>query len=346
MACCAPSTSTAAELAYGLWLAWLNALGQLDPQVPAGARVTPERIDAFVDFLRATGNGPASVGFRLGKLSAALDTIAPHGVTERSWLRRLASSFPQRKSEERGLELATKVSSRDLFDLGLRLMAEAEELAARPRARTGSRAAVLHRDGLMIALQSLLALRPSNLLALEDGATLRRGGDADRAQGPAGWRASFAGPQMKAGRRHGSPIPEELAQHIQHHMAVHRPRLVAAARPGTAETRTLFVSDRGLPLGPAQDWAAVTKRVKAALGVSVSIHEFRHVLASTVAIDAPQMMGVVPGALGHADERPVLDHYDLATQLEAGRRWGDTVASERGDAVAAFLRRVDRRLKE
>jgi len=129
-------------------------------------------------------------------------------------------------------------------------------------------------------------------------------------------------------------------------MAVHRPRLVAAARPGTAETRTLFVSDRGLPLGPAQDWAAVTKRVKAALGVSVSIHEFRHVLASTVAIDAPQMMGVVPGALGHADERPVLDHYDLATQLEAGRRWGDTVASERGDAVAAFLRRVDRRLKE
>ncbi|WP_347546880.1 hypothetical protein [Roseomonas sp. CAU 1739] len=334
----ATPTRKAAELAYGLWLAWLDLAGGLDPEEPAGVRVTPQRIDAFADFLRGAGYSETSVGFRLGKLTMALDAIDPAGAAARNWLRRFTRSLPGCKGKDRAIELAFKVSAGDLFALGLRLMEQARDLAVRPRAKTGLRAAVLHRDGLLITLQALLALRPRNLLGLEEGATLRRhdaGGGS-----PVDWQIAFPGKQMKAGRGHALPISAELAPHIEWHLVVHRPRLIAAGKADLAIPTTLFITDRGLPLGPAPAWAAVTGRVKAAFGVSVSIHEFRHVMASTVAIDAPGMMGVLPAALGHADERPVLDHYDLGTGLKAARRWQDALASERGEPVALFMREV------
>lgn len=338
-----PSARTAGELAYGLWLAWLAYVGELDPAEPPGVRVSADRVDRFAAFLRETGAAPTGVGFRLAKLAAVLDSLDPEGAPGRQWLRRFATSHPGRKSEERSMELATRISPQDLLALGRRLMAEGDALAARKRARAGVRGAVAHRDGLIIALQALLALRPRNLLALRDGETIEHTSSERTENARSGTRVRFAGADMKGRRPFATNIPPELLPDLERHIAVHRPRLVARAPRGASVVNSLWVTDRGLELRGSQLWSAVTRRIEAAFGVRVSPHEFRHVLTTTIAIEAPEMMGVVPAALGHADERPVLEHYDLGTQLEAGRRWTRQIADDRADAVSAFQQEALRR---
>lgn len=338
-----PSARTSGELAYGLWLAWLAHVGELDPAEQPGVRVSVDRVDRFAAFLRETGAAPTGVGFRLAKMTAVLDSLDPQGAPGRQWLRRFATSHPGRKSEERSMELATRISPQDLLALGRRLMAEGDALAARKRARVGVRGAVAHRDGLVIALQALLALRPRNLLALRDGETIERMTIDETKDARSGAQVRFAGVDMKGRRPFATTVPPELLPDLDRHVAVHRPRLVARAQHGAAVVHSLWVTDRGLELRGSQLWSAVTRRIEAAFGFRVSPHEFRHVLTSTIAIEAPGMMGVVPAALGHADERPVLEHYDLGTQFEAGRRWTRQIADDRADAVSAFRQEAQRR---
>jgi hypothetical protein len=61
---------------YGRWLSWLAATDQLDPDQPAGARVTPARVAAYVAALSAS-SAPYSCAGRLQDLSAVLRLVAP-----------------------------------------------------------------------------------------------------------------------------------------------------------------------------------------------------------------------------------------------------------------------------
>ena len=63
------------ELSYGTWLAWLDHTDR--PALDAGpaARCSPERVEAFVTFLREGGDAVASISLRLSRLALALDAL-------------------------------------------------------------------------------------------------------------------------------------------------------------------------------------------------------------------------------------------------------------------------------
>jgi integrase/recombinase XerD len=56
-------------------------------------------------------------------------------------------------------------------------------------------------------------------------------------------------------------------------------------------------------------------------GPSVSPHLFRSCAATTIAIDAPEAVHVVPAVLGHAGPEVSERYYNLAGSVDASRRY-------------------------
>jgi len=58
------------------------------------------------------------------------------------------------------------------------------------------------------------------------------------------------------------------------------------------------------------------------------IHDFRRAAATFLAMDAPEMVGLIPGVLQHASP-DVGQHYNLSRSVQAGRRFAAHLAEER-----------------
>jgi integrase/recombinase XerD len=71
------------------------------------------------------------------------------------------------------------------------------------------------------------------------------------------------------------------------------------------------------------------------LGVRLSPHLFRDALATGVATDDPEHVGIVARLLGHADTRTAERHYIHARAITASRRYNGVILPIRDAAVAA-----------
>lgn len=326
----APSTRAAVARSYGLWLAWLAETAQLDPGMPPACRATLERVDAFAGFLHDSGQALSSIGFRLGKIAMALDAMDPAGKADRRWLRAFAAKHPGRLSEDVAAELRLGVSPSDLHRLGCQLMEEGDALAARPRTKTGQRGAVRYRDGLMLALQAHVLLRPASLLSLEEGVSVVL--DAEGV-----FRIALPAGSTKGRRALDAPIPDQLQPAIERYLAVHRPALLKGH--GTAleaACNSFWVTGRGRPMSAKVAWDAVRRTAASHFGVSLSVHRIRHVGASHIATEAPELLDRMRDVLHHKDAHSLREHYDLSSRHVADERFEAAVDKVRGERVAAF----------
>src|SRR5262249_878112 len=160
-------SNRAMEKGYGRWLAWLASRGLLNDQGAPGDRITPDRVKTYVADLEKE-NASGTVIARLIELKIMDAIMAP----ERDWrgMHRMASSIRARPKPARP-KRCRLVDITRLLDLGIDLMAEAENETTRPR-RFKS-----YRDGLMIALLASRQLRLRNFTGLSLGQTLVQQGD-------------------------------------------------------------------------------------------------------------------------------------------------------------------------
>lgn len=328
------ATRKAVASAYGLWLAWLSATDQLDPSVPPAQRASLELVDAFAGFLHDNGQPTSSLNLRLGKLAMALDAMDPAGKGDRRWLRAFVADHPARLPEEMQAQLRLKVTPSDLLRLGMELMQEGDALVSNPRARSGQRGAVRFRDGLMLALQSVLLLRPASLTSLVEGVSVVRTPDG-------GFRITLPPTNTKGRRPLDAPIPQELHPAIERYLAVHRPCLLKG-RGGELPTATesFWVTDRGRPMSSKVAWDAVRRTAAARFDVPLSVHRVRHVGASHIAAEVPEILDHMRDVLHHKDERSMRDHYDLASRHLADERYQATLDAARGDGIKDLRRQL------
>jgi integrase/recombinase XerD len=71
------------------------------------------------------------------------------------------------------------------------------------------------------------------------------------------------------------------------------------------------------------------------LGIRLNPHLFRDALATGVATEDPEHIGMVPRLLGHADPRTAERHYIHARAITASRHYNGVVAPIRDAAIAA-----------
>ena len=80
------------------------------------------------------------------------------------------------------------------------------------------------------------------------------------------------------------------------------------------------------------DSGNLAKRISKATarsGKPVSPHLFRSCGATTVAIEAPEAIGIMPSVLTHEDPTTTAQYYNMARGITASRRMSQLIADKR-----------------
>ena len=146
------ATNYKAEKGYGRWQTYLSIH---DPQClcePPAARITPERVKAYIAHLESLKNSTATILARLQELGEVAKVMGP----TQNWrfINEIASRVRARHVPAR--DKSNLKLTDELLALGLALMERAGSLK-------GWRAAILYRDGLIIAFLALVPLRRRNI---------------------------------------------------------------------------------------------------------------------------------------------------------------------------------------
>ena len=299
-----PRSRTKTEKGYGRWLSWLEQKDLLDPALKPGARVTKPLIADYVAMLSARC-APYTVVCRLQELYDALRVLAPD--MDWRWLAELRKRFARRAQPVRNKRARLR-PTRDLIDLGRRMMKSAERVKGWSRRRR----AVHYRDGLMIAIRAYRPLRLANFTSIVLGVHLVRQRK--------GWWLQFTANEMKARGPYEVAFPTALVPELEHYLTVHRPVLLAGESGQlSASTDALWVSEIGTMLESGALATRIRKHTKEAFGASLPPHWFRDAAATSIAIEAPRHVGDAHHVLGNT-LATTQKYYNQADSLKASRR--------------------------
>ena len=291
------STRTSLVRAYGYLLEFCHRNGLLDQDAEAGAHVSPEIIDAFVNELHGRVGSVTRASY-IGKIRRIATILAPG--RDLVWLGEIEADL--RYEARPRPKYHRIVSSERLLALGLELIRRGEtskHLTDLARAR-------LVRDGLLIALLALCPIRLSNLSELRVGRQLRGIGDS--------WWIILEADETKTGRPDERPVPEILSGSIDRWLEHWR---TVFLKPDDAS----WPSTKGGPLAYTYVGHIITETTRRELGVAVNPHLFRDCAVYTVATNAGDRMGIASGLLQHTDQRTVEKYYNKGASIGAVRRY-------------------------
>ena len=209
----------------------------------------------------------------------------------------------------------------DLFDLGIRLMSEAER---NPCPRPVWRAC-RYRDGLMIAMLAARALRRRNFAGIILGKHLRKVDNR--------YVFMFDGSETKNHRPIEMSLPSPLTEYIDRYLEHYRPILL-----GAAQSDHLWISSMARPMAHGAIYDKVREVTERELGRPVNLHLFRDCQATALAIEDPEHVRIAAAILGHTNLRTTEKYYNQARMLEAVRRHQDCLVSLRRDLKHARRR--------
>ena len=324
-----PCTVAGVRSSYGRWLTWLQLRRPGELARDVAERASPGNVAAYVEELRGL-NASSTVLHRVDKLRMALRALCPHG--DWRWLHRLVARLKRTVQPVRPKRPRLRTSG-ELFSFGLRLIRDAELLAAAPWRR-----AVQHRDGLLIALLAARPIRRRNLASIELGRHLL--------SVAGGYALCFAGSETKNGAALEFPLPASLVPHLARYLEHHRPVLLCPRGPRAAARRVceaeahLWVSPYGTPLVEGALYWSITRRTAAEFGKALNPHLFRDCAATSIAVEDPDHVRIIPSILGHDTLATSEKHYNHAQTLVACCRYQEQVRRLRGQkgVVAQTLR--------
>jgi integrase len=207
------------------------------------------------------------------------------------------------------------VTSDRLYALGIELMDHA--VAAAEAAKRISKAhAFEYRDGLAVALLSLIPLRSRTLVALRIDKQLVKTDNL--------WALDIPAADTKARRPLDYPIAKELSNRIDLYLQRFRRRI-----PGADKHTGLWASNKQRPMSAIAIYNAVRRRTKKAFGFEVNLHRFRHAAASFWSIRDPVNVRGVKDLLGQASFGITERHYIMSRSRLAGRALADAVDAAR-----------------
>ena len=327
-----PASQHSTQGAYARLLAWLLAQGvDLSADEPS-ARITPDRVRAYVVFLRE-GRSSVTVASYLGVLCMAVLAMFPN--RDWRWLQAFQAQAHRRASPTRQ-KRDRLVPAGQLHQLGLDLIQSAGDVLDRAREpgaglRKITAAARDYRDGLIIAFLASRPLRVKNLLQIEIGIHLRQSGGRTTLH--------FRSSETKERRVRDTIWPDVLEPALARYITQIRPMLIAARAPGHVALSPrppgaiLWVAQGGTPLTPGGLQEALARHTQRRFGHAINAHLFRDCAATTLANEDPNHMHDAATLLGHttlrttersyiaADSDPALHvHYDLIASMRSQAR--------------------------
>jgi integrase/recombinase XerD len=301
------ATRNALRVSYAQYLRFIaeNHTGLLIK--PPEARLDRQLIAEYVGMLRRT-NRDTSIATSLHHLRLALRLICPK--EDWSWLlvitKRIAAAATP-KPRRFGL-----VSSDQLYLLGVELMDEAVAEAS-DQSKISKSTALQYRDGLLIALLAVIAVRRRTVTALRTGRQLVRSGNL--------WALEIPPEDLKGKRALDFTIAADLSSRIDLYLKEFRLRI-----PGAERHAGLWPSNKGRPMSSNAIYDTVCKRTKKAFGFSVNLHRFRHAAGTLWSIEDPENVRGIKDLLGHASyDKTSEPHYVIGQSRIAGRALANAI---------------------
>jgi integrase/recombinase XerD len=288
---------------YGRWLTYVRREHPTRWSKSPAARITPPHVKAYVEHLGSLSNSTATILSRLHELHDAAKVMGPD--QDWSFINKIAAKVRSGHRPARD-KLNLKLSDA-LLDLGLDLIDKATS-------STGLRAAILYRDGLVIALLALVPLRRRNL------AGLRLGKNLIELNGS--WLISLPAEETKTRAPLELDFPELLTQPLATYLQIHRPLLASLqGRWSKPVGDALWVSKDGSPMTQMAIYDRIRARTKEAFGTAINPHLFRDAAATTMAIADPEHVRISAPLLGHRSFTTTERYYQQATGYEAQRAY-------------------------
>ena len=283
---------------YGYFLDCMNRRGLLDPTKTAGAHVTPENVDTYLEELTARV-GSVTVQGSICKLRRACELVDP--TCDMSWLadieKDLASVMRPRSKADRWV--LTEV----LVEAGLTLIAEAEN--SRRMSKLGQARQV--RNGLMVAMLAMHPIRLKNFADLEIGRNF--------VEIKGSWWIVLSASETKEGRPDERRIDDLLQPALDRYLKKYRPILAEADQSTTA---LWLSSNDGASMSYAGVERVLTETTRTTVGIAVSPHLFRTAIASSAAIHGGANPHLASALLHHTDAHVTEAHYNRASSISAG----------------------------
>ena len=219
------------------------------------------------------------------------------------------------------------ITTEKLLEAGLTLVKEAELAVHRRRLWRATQL----RNGLMIALLALNPIRSKNFASLALDKSFVRQGDS--------WRLCLHARETKAGRADERQVDEILNRAIALYLTQSRPVLLGSGEFTVGATPPcerdpflsgpLWIGKEGDPLTQGAVDLAIALTTEMVVGVRMRPHGFRRCAATTAAYHASAMPHLASSLLQHRDPRVTAEHYNRATSIEAGVRFGRLAAELR-----------------
>lgn len=304
----APSTIYGRKNAYGMWLEFLSHLHPEALELPVADRVTPDRVQDFVSYLRENCR-ETTITHLLSRVFYGLRDMCPE--QDWHWLYRLARRIAWRAEPIKH----PPVFSADLYQLGLRMMDKA--LAKeRKAARITQSAAVMYRDGLLIASLVEAPMRRHAFSQLRlDYSVLKLG---------ARWFFVVPAEITKTNMAQEYELSERLSKSMDRYIDRYR-----LAFPG-AETHDYLWTYIARPMTDKMIRRRTIKWTHGALGTPVSPHRFRNAAANFIATADPENIRAAKDLLGHRSFAMTEKHYlDAAQSRIAGREFAQLLTLNR-----------------
>lgn len=311
-----PSTYNIHVANLGYFLGWLKAGDRLFPDSTLAHAASLETMLAYVDDMRTAGLSSKTIAARLTAIRAALGALSPE--VDVDWLKNGIKRVYAEPSDRRNTRQRIRHTA-ELVELGVTLMRQASVF---PLTGPTLLQAQGFRDGLLIVFMALVVPRIGTLPIMNIGEHLARKGRT--------YRVYWQGVEMKGGRRsHQADLPEELAELLDLYLEVHRPALASWSKsPSPATNSALWLNKRGRRMPYRSMHDMIVARTKAAFGVSVYPHAFRHSAGSTLVLERPDLVKLLTPLLQHSTAQ-MRETYILADRMDAGRRYGEMLSSRR-----------------
>jgi integrase len=303
-----PGTRKSVISAYGRFLTFLERNGWLDRATGPDARLTPDRLRAYLAELAET-IAPATISSRIRNLAEALRVMLP-GVPYQ-YLNRARRRLKTRAQPTRN-KRARIVPVHRLADLGFALIDRAE---SGDFDREIWRACT-YRDGVTILLLACRPIRRSNLAAMELGKHLVKTGD--------GYRLAFDGSETKNHRPYERPLDAKLTPFIDRYLDHYRPILL-----GPSASNHVWISWRNVPMSDCNLYGRIVGHTKEAFGHAVYPHLFRDSAMTTLGEQEPEHVWLGMSLLHHTDPRSTEKHYNHAQGVQAVRNYQASVRRQR-----------------
>lgn len=293
-----PASVGKLERAYGLFLAWLDSVGEFDPAIPLEQRLIPERLGRFILNLRQRCRA-STIDGHLTCLKMAIRALAPS--RDWNWITRhpLAPTAQEIRAARKPIR---PVDSIAILNQGRRLMDTAIEHDHTLRT------AMEFRNGLLLAFQTIFTLRRGNLTEITIGQHLAQRGQR---------RFLQFQETVKNKADLDYEIPDWLTGYLTVYLECFRPILLGD-RPDSCR---LWLCDDGLPLQPGGVSAIFEHHCRSPDGIPVSTHLFRHAKATAFMLRNPANLELAAVALGHNGTSSVNQVYDRSGGIAASRVW-------------------------